>query len=177
MARFPSTLRSGLVCAVLGAYAAMPALAHEHEHDDDTAHARLSSYQEVPALSTGATASFVARVSNNEIRYTLTYRGLESDATQSHIHLGQRAVSGAISVFLCSNLGNGPAGTQACPLRAGTISGTITAANVIGPATQGIAPGEFEELIRAMRAEVTYANVHSVTFPAGEVRGQIKIED
>ena len=53
------------------------------------------------------------------------------------------------------------------------MTGTIAAADVIGPAAQGIAPGEFRELVRAMRAGATYANVHSTTFPAGEIRGQI----
>jgi hypothetical protein len=45
---------------------------------------------------------------------------------------------------------------------------------VIGPADQGIDPGEFDELVRAMRAGVTYANVHTTRFGGGEIRGQIK---
>jgi CHRD domain len=146
-------------------------------HDDDRARARLSSFQEVPALSTGAAATFEAKLSPGTISYELSYRGLESDALQAHIHFGQKSVNGGIVVFLCTNLGNGPAGTQPCPLRAGTISGRITAADVIGPAGQGISAGQFDEFIRAMRSGITYANVHSVTFPGGEVRGQIKVDD
>jgi hypothetical protein len=103
---------------------------------------------------------------------------LESNATQSHIHFGDRHQNGGISAFLCSNLGNGPAGTPACPLgttAAGeaVVTGTITPAQVIGPTAQGILPTQFEELVRALRAGVAYANVHTTTFPAGEVRGQI----
>ena len=45
---------------------------------------------------------------------------------------------------------------------------------MIGPANQGIAAGEFDELVRAIRAGVTYANVHSEKFPGGEIRGQIE---
>ena len=82
-------------------------------------------------------------------------------------------MNGGISVFLCSNLGNGPAGTQACPPAPATISGTITPADVIGPAEQGIDPMEFDELVGAIRAGVAYANVHSTTFPTGEIRGQL----
>jgi hypothetical protein len=54
-----------------------------------------------------------------------------------------------------------PPGTQACP----SPSGTITAADVVGPTAQGVAPGEFDELVRAIRAGAAYANVHSTLFP------------
>jgi hypothetical protein len=50
----------------------------------------------------------------------------------------------------------------------------VRAADVIGPQDQGIGPGEFRELIRAMRAGATYANVHTVKYPGGEIRGQIR---
>jgi hypothetical protein len=117
----------------------------------------------------------------DEIRYTLSYRGpfdagSNGVVTQAHIHLGARAVNGNIAAFLCSNLGNGPAGTPACPAE-GTVSGTITPAQVIGPAAQGIAAGEFAELVRALRAGAAYANVHTTTFTAGEIRGQIGADD
>ena len=148
-----------------------------HGDDHDRGRARMSGFEEVPALSTTGRASFEVRVGRDAITYELSYRDLESDATQAHIHLGQKSVNGGIVVFLCSNLGNGPAGTQACPLRSGTIAGTIVAANVIGPAGQGITAGQFDELKRAMRAGATYANVHTAGYPAGEVRGQIRVDD
>jgi hypothetical protein len=137
---------------------------------------RLSGFQEVPAVSTDASGKFRAklRTSSQEIRYELSYADLTGAVQQAHIHLGQRAVNGGISAFLCSNLGNGPAGTQACPPAPATISGTITPADVVGPADQGIDPMQFDELLRAIRAGVTYANVHSETFPGGEIRGQLR---
>jgi CHRD domain len=136
--------------------------------------ADLTGYQEVPALSTDGAGTFRAVISRSadEIRYELTYGSLVGTATESHIHFGQRAVNGGVSVFLCTNLGDGPAGTQACPT-SGTVTGTIRPTDVIGPAAQGIAPGEFAELVRAMRAGVTYVNVHSSVYAGGEIRGQI----
>ena len=135
----------------------------------------LIGYEEVPAISTTAHGLFEARISNDEssIQYQLSYSALEGSITQSHIHFGQPGVAGGISVFLCTNLGNGPVGTQPCPAGPATISGTITAANVIGPTDQGIEPGAFAELIAALRAGRTYVNVHSSKWPAGEIRAQI----
>ena len=34
-------------------------------------------------------------------------------------------------------------------------------------------PGEYAELLRAIRAGVTYANVHSKTYTGGEIRAQL----
>ncbi len=142
---------------------------------------RLIGYQEVPSVSTVASGEFEAKiVSNSRIEYTLSYRALEGSVQQAHIHFAQRSVNGGISVFLCTNLGNGPAGTQVCPPSPATITGTIQAADVSPniPATaaaraQGIDTGEFAELVAAIKARKTYANVHSTKFPGGEIRAQI----
>jgi hypothetical protein len=138
---------------------------------------QLSGYEEDPlTVSTAGTGEFRAKINRSEqtIEYTLSYADLGSTVQQAHIHFGGRAQSGGISVFLCTNLNNGPAGTQLCPAAPATISGTITPADVIGPANQGITAGEFAELLAAVRAETTYVNVHSVNFPGGEIRGQIE---
>src|ERR671930_273545 len=116
---------------------------------------RLSGYNETPlALSSPGTGTFSAKVDDqaHTITYRLTYSGLPTAATQSHIHFGSRSQVGGVAAFLCTNLGNGPAGTPACPASGGTVTGTITPAQVVGPSGQGIAPGEFDELIHAIRA-------------------------
>ena len=131
--------------------------------------ASLSGYEELPTLSTRGNGTFEASLNKDgsELHYTLSYEGpfdgnatgTPSNVTQAHIHFGARAFSGGISAFLCTNLGNGPAGTPA---------------SIVGPASQGIAAGEFVELVRALRAGVAYANVHTSAVPAGEIRGQIE---
>ena len=138
--------------------------------------ASLVGYNEVPAVSSIASGNFSATVSHDEtaVSWELSYADLEGVVQQAHIHVGQPGVNGGISVFFCTNLGNGPAGTQPCPPPPATISGTFTAADVIGPTGQGVAPGEFAELLAAIRAGRTYANVHSSKFPGGEVRGQLE---
>jgi hypothetical protein len=154
----------------LSALAALPANA-------DVLHADLSGYNETPStLSSPATGDFHATVSQDgtEIQYQLTYSGFMTPVLQSHLHLGRPATTGGIMMFLCSNLGNGPAGTQACPSPAGTITGTLTAADVVGPTAQGITPGQFAQVIDAIRSGAAYANIHSQTFPGGEVRGPVR---
>lgn len=142
----------------------------------------LTGYEEVPSVSTTGNGEFNARISNDgsRIDWELSYSDLEGAIQQAHIHFGQKGVNGGITVFLCTNLGNGPAGTQPCPAPPATISGTILAADVSPniPATaaarnQGINTGEIGELVRAMRAGSTYVNVHSTLWPGGEIRSQI----
>ena len=142
----------------------------------------LIGYNEVPSVSTTGTGTFNARISNDEsqIDWELSYSDLEGSIQQAHIHIGNVGVNGGITVFLCTNLGNGPAGIQPCPAPPATISGTIVAADVSPniPATlaarnQGLNTGEIDELIKAIRGGATYVNVHSTTWPGGEIRSQI----
>jgi CHRD domain-containing protein len=93
--------------------------------------------------------------------------------TQAHLHYAQRGVNGGIMVFLCSNLGNGPAGTQPCPPTNGTISGTITSANVLGVSGQSLAANDMPSLLRGIRGNVVYVNVHTDQLPGGSIRGQL----
>ena len=141
--------------------------------------ADLLGYEEVPAISTVANGEFRARIGAGPvIDYTLTYSDIQN-AFAAHIHFGQKSVNGGVSAFLCGGGDKPP-----CPPTGGTVSGTIDAADIDGPTSQGIAPGEIQELIDAMRAGVTYANVHTNDnvappntgpgdFPGGEIRGQI----
>jgi hypothetical protein len=138
--------------------------------------ANLSGFEELPTLSTPGNGTFRAQLSRtaDEIRWELTFADLESNVRQAHIHLGAPAFSGPITVFLCTNLNNSPTPSQPCPVGGGTVSGVITPDDVSDlAAANGLAAGEFDELVRAMRAGATYANVHSELRPAGEIRGQI----
>jgi hypothetical protein len=168
-----------VIAALAGAGMASAAVA---DGDDDrgsgNVRERLSGYQEDPlVVSTTGNGTFIARIDdrNQEISYRLSYADLEGDVTQAHIHFGGKAQSGGIVVFLCANVGTPPAGTQACPAAPATITGTLTPANIIGPAGQGIeaAPAAWAEFVAAIRAGLTYANVHSTKWPGGEIRAQL----
>ena len=144
---------------------------------------RLSGLNEPPAVLTGAGGVFEAEISADEsgFDYTLTYENLEGTVTQSHIHIGQALVNGGIAIWLCETATNpAPAAVAAATPDCGgpssnTVSGTVTAAQVIGPNGQGVAPGEFAEVLNAMRRGVAYVNVHSSRSPGGEIRGQLQL--
>jgi hypothetical protein len=161
------------IAILSAALLALPAFA-DHAR---TLRAHLSSYQEVPSVSSTADGEFEARVGsdNASVQYTLAYTGLSSNVTQAHIHFAQRAVNGPIIVWLCGTSAvTAPAGTPTCP-QSGTVTGTFTAANVLAsPTTQQLAAGELAELLQAMRAGVAYVNVHTVNSPGGEIRGQLR---
>jgi hypothetical protein len=142
--------------------------------------ASLSGYEEVPTLSSAGSARFQARINREEtaVDWKLSYSDLEGTVSQAHIHFGATATNGPVVVFFCSNLGNGPVGTQACPPAPATVTGTFAAVDVLGgAAAQGLEAGNLDELIAGIRAGATYANVHSTLRPGGEVRGQISADD
>jgi hypothetical protein len=141
--------------------------------------AKLTGFQETPSESTPGNGSFRARLTNGGtvIHYTLHYEDFEQPAEGAtlfaHIHFGQVGVAGGVSAFLC---GGAPPQSDKppCTPTQGDFEGDIDAADVIGPGGQGIAAGEMNELIRAMRKGYTYANVHTTLNTAGLIRGQIQ---
>jgi hypothetical protein len=137
--------------------------------DGGDADARLTGLEEVPVISTEGTGKFKAEIHSDRIDYTLSYRHLEGGGVLfAHIHLGQRTANGGVAAFLCGGGGKDP-----CPPSPGTVRGTITPADVVGPTGQGIPAGAFDELVDRIEDGVTYANVHTSQFQGGEIRGQI----
>jgi hypothetical protein len=148
-------------------------LADDGRSGPNSVRARLTGSEENPPIATAASGTFTAQIDdeNETITFVLTYAGIEGGTTSAaHIHFAPRRVNGGVSAFLC-----GGGSKPACPPLGGTVTGVITAADVIGPVGQGIDPGEFDQLVAAIRAGLTYVNVHSTPrFPNGEIRGQIR---
>lgn len=139
--------------------------------------ARLSGFGEVAPILSNGTGSFHATVQGNKLTYTETFSDLTSPVTQSHIHFAQRGVNGGIFLFLCSNLGNGPTGTPACPAGGGTVRRTVSAADIVAVQPQNVSVGDFAGAVRILRSGDAYVNVHTTTFPLGEIRGQVHFGD
>ena len=110
------------------------------------------------------------QIVGSNITFSISFSDLSSTLSVAHIHFAPSQVAGGVMIFLC-----GGGGQPDCPAAtSGTITGTITAANVTGPTTQGIDIGDLDSALEAVRAGLGYVNMHTVNFGGGEIRGQIK---
>ena len=126
-------------------------------------------------MTTAAEGSGFVRLSATQsvITYSVAVSGVfSSDITQAHIHSGEEGANGPINLFLCTDLGNAPAGVptpQGCPDSPDTIAGTLDEDDFIAAGVINF----FDELTDAIISGGTYINVHSVTNTGGEIRGQL----
>ena len=184
------TLRIGLALLIalsVTTFSRAAASDHGRDRDGQEIRATLIGYEEVPSVSTPARGRFSGKIAKDDssIDYTLTFAGLAGTVQQSHIHFAQKGVNGSIVVWLCQTTSTpAPAAvaglTPVCPQPGGTVSGLITAVNVITASTpsQQIVAGELAEVLAAIRAGVAYVNVHATPLnPGGEIRGQIRASD
>jgi hypothetical protein len=156
-----------MVGAALAAMALAPTVAL-------AAKGKLEGFQEVPSVSTTGSGKCTVKPVDGALAVTLEYAGVTGTVTQAHVHFGQPGVNGGIMFFICTNLGNGPMGTPACPAAPSTVTRTVPAADILAIAGQGLGAGDLEAVVLALKKKATYCNVHTSTFPGGEVRALLK---
>ena len=131
--------------------------------------ANLSGENEVPPINTAGAATFHMDIGST-ITFSLTFSGLSAAPAVAHLHFAPTKVAGGVMIFLCGG-GNQPV----CPAAtSGTITGTISEANVTGPVAQGINAGDLASALEAVGDGNAYANMHTMKFPGGEIRGQVR---
>jgi hypothetical protein len=134
--------------------------------------AMLTGAQEVPPINTDGTGDFEMKNQQGVITFSLNFSDLSSTLTVAHLHFAPTKVAGGVMIFLC-----GGGGQPDCPAATeGNITGTITAANVVGPTTQGIDVGDLDSALEAVRTGLSYVNMHTTNFASGEIRGQVRRE-
>jgi hypothetical protein len=181
-----------LVCALslfgtslLGA-SAVAAGPNDKGKGHDSIRVHMKGFEEAPVVVSGASGVLELDIDEaaGSIAYELSYEGLEGNVTQAHIHIGQKNVSGGIALWLCQTpaapapasppANPAVAATPQCPgPRSGTVAGTLTSANVVGPVGQAVPVGAFADVVTAIRVGKAYGNVHTTAAPGGEVRGQL----
>jgi glucose/arabinose dehydrogenase len=131
--------------------------------------ANLVGGQEVPAVATTAAASIDLKLTEDgTLRFKLRATRDIVGATQAHLHLGARGQNGPVVAFL---LPFNPAGQN---FRRGEVmaEGELDDAAVLERPGFG---GTVAELAERMRQQRVYANVHTLAFPGGEIRGQVEV--
>jgi hypothetical protein len=154
------------IAAVMGNLLAAPIANSQTERFS----ARLGGENEVPPINTAGSGEFLMEIVDSNITFSLTFSDLSSDLSVAHLHFAPTKVGGGVMIFLC-----GGGGQPDCPVAtSGTITGTITAANVTGPTTQGIDVGDLDSALEAVRTRLSYVNMHTTNFASGEIRGQVR---
>ena len=172
---YASLLAAGTFAAVSGSTLLASDGPRGKNHTKDV----LNGFQENPSIVTTGSGTLELRIDDDmqTIQFELTYSNLEGGPpSAAHIHIASRSFNGGVSAFLCGGGGKPPCPPDGPGVTA-TVTGMIVAADVIGPVAQGVEPGSIAELIRAIRAGHTYANVHNERWPSGEIRGQINDDD
>lgn len=116
----------------------------------------LTGAQEVPSVDTTATGEGTATLDDNQLTLEGSFEGLSSDlreveGSSAHIHEAPAGENGPI-VF---NLDVTPGADN----RSGTFEGTFDLT---------------DEQVSAFEDGRYYVNVHTETFPGGEIRGQLE---
>lgn len=111
----------------------------------------LSGANEVPPNASTATGSATVTLSpaEDQVAVSITFNGLGSNTTASHIHEAPAGTNGPVKINFVG------------------FPGGVTSGNFAG--TLPITPA----LVAALRAGNTYVNVHTTGLPAGEIRGQL----
>lgn len=137
---------------------------------DERFQATLSGANEVPAVTTTATGTAVFAVAEDTfLIYRVDVAGINAP-TLAHIHDGAAGVIGGVIVTLRSGSALGANYTGVfgmSQLRASQLTQL--------PTSYGATPlDRLNELLARMRVGTVYVNVHSTTYPGGELRGQIQ---
>jgi hypothetical protein len=128
------------------------------------ARAILGGGDEVPALLTGAVgvADLVIDTETRTIAVEVKVFNIPTGTTAGHIHVGPKGVAGPVVVDF--------------PIprdRVGDFSLAFTVnASSLRP-NPGIGINTMDDVIQALVGGGAYVNIHTATFPAGEIRGQI----
>jgi CHRD domain len=126
----------------------------------------LAGSNEVPANGTGASGACGLQIDGQRVLYSIEVHGL-SNIIGAHIHVAPTGVNGPIRVVFIPSLTSTtvilPAGS-AIPTGEGVLtSGTF------GPGD--VRTISFDQLLTEIRNGNTYCNVHTTSFPGGQIRG------
>jgi Cu/Zn superoxide dismutase len=154
------TFRVALATALFVVAAPLTALADGAEYE-----AELSPEEEVqtPAVDSDGEGEAELTARRGQVRYDVEWEDLSSGVVAGHIHCAPAGSNGPVGVTLVHE-----------PMDADDrVRGTFT-----GPDAGTQCPWtDLEDVLAAISSGEAYVNIHTEDFPAGEVRGQLRIDD
>jgi hypothetical protein len=126
------------------------------------------------------TVTLTISADRSQIDYVLdVLTALVGTVTQSHIHIFPVGMNGPIVLDFCTTSQvTPPTGVplpQTCPPAPFRLTGSFTAVNLRPGAGASAGVNNFTDAVNHILSGDAYANVHSTTFPNGEIRGQIEM--
>ena len=125
--------------------------------------ASLTGDQEVPPDGSAAKGRAWFKPNNDSMWYKIDVTGLDT-VMEVHMHMGKSGQNGDPVVMLFHS---GPTG----PLNGTLIQGSFSAAELYGP----MSGKTISYLLDKMNKGEAYVNIHTGSFPDGEIRGQISV--
>jgi hypothetical protein len=158
------------------------------DDDDDTKQlsATLTGAQEVPPVNTTVSGTATLKISEDQTRIDFTLSvstAPQSNIREAHLHIAPTGVNGPIVLDFCTtSLVSPPANVPLpppCPPAPFTLNGSLTAANLrtlTAPQIQASGVNDFDDAVTQILNGNAYANVHTVNFTGGEIRGQLVLQ-
>lgn len=131
--------------------------------------APLNGMNEVPAVVTDASglAKFQLSKDGAELSYKIVVEDI-MDVLMAHLHMAPEGTNGPVVAWLYPS---GPPPVLIPGLFSGVLAeGVITDSDLKGP----LAGMTLEDLVEDFYEGLIYVNVHTTTYPGGEIRGQVK---
>lgn len=123
--------------------------------------------ESTPSKATGLAIAILDR-SNNELTYSITYKGLSGRPMMAHFHRGDKGESGppVRTIF-------GKPETEGAPSTAPEGNSAFVSGSWTGEGKQALT----DELEEAILSGNIYVNVHTELNQGGEIRGQLEMFD
>ena len=128
------------------------------------ASATLGGGDETPILLSGAagTAEVAIDTTAKEFAVTLRIFNIPTTTTAGHIHVGSKGIAGPVVIDFPAIAG-----------RLGDFVTTFRVGEAAFRANAAIGINTIDDVIQAVANGNAYVNIHTTTFPAGEIRGQL----
>ena len=126
--------------------------------------ATLGGGDETPILLSGAagTAEVAIDTTAKEFAVTLRIFNIPTTTTAGHIHVGSKGIAGPVVLDFPAIAG-----------RLGDFVTAFRAGEASFRANPAIGINTIDDLIQAVANGNAYVNIHTTTFPGGEIRGQL----